>query len=278
MSWEATAYVKSLDACPDGAPLSRGQKLLLFVLADYHNTAHRAAWPSVPTLAGESLTSLAQVKRDLAYAEEHLVIERRHPEKMGRGWTVAYAFLKLDDPDRLQKLLKGAHGEPLFCPEERGSKGAHGEQERGLKGAHGEQERGSKGAHGEQRNKEELRTLEPMNPTATKNSTACAALKTWLAIKQALEQQLPLEEFKLWVRPAYLLKVMPGNSLLIALPPNSRIAEQARARLPALRELAQSMGYAVNLTRYPDEFQREEIAIRYPEFYSQMFGAARQAQ
>src|SRR5437588_12832528 len=121
MSWEATAFVKGLGACPDGAPLSRGQKLLLFCLADYHNTDYRAAWPSVPTLARDSLTSLAQTKRDLAYFEEHKLIRKLLPQKMGRGWTLAYKFVELDAPKDASEPEKGAQGEPLFCAEKRGS-------------------------------------------------------------------------------------------------------------------------------------------------------------
>ena len=122
MSWEATAYVKELRACPDSAPLSRGQKLLAFILADYHNTDNRRAWPSVPTLATESLTSLSQVKRDLAYLQQHFLIRKIHPEKMGRGWVCGYEFVELD------AAKKGVHHHEPFLVAERGSKGVHFEQ------------------------------------------------------------------------------------------------------------------------------------------------------
>ncbi len=141
MSWEATAYVKGLRCCADGAPLSKGQKLLLMVLADYHNPAWHAAWPAVPRLAEEALSSLAQVGRDLAYVELHGVIKRVRPERQGRGQTTTYQFLALD-------VGKGAHGEHLSRSQERCSEGAHGASERC-----------SEGTHGEQRNKEELGTI-----------------------------------------------------------------------------------------------------------------------
>jgi Helix-turn-helix domain len=124
MSWHATAWVKDLRARPDGAALSRGQKLLLFVLADYHNTAQKLAWPSVLTLAAESLLSVSQTKRDLSYLEDHCVIQRCRPERYGKGHLTGYAFLALDDPAMLAQLLaKRVHHEPFSIPHEKGSKG-----------------------------------------------------------------------------------------------------------------------------------------------------------
>jgi hypothetical protein len=121
MSWIASAFVKGLARCPDGAPMSRGQKLLALILADYHNTHRNAAWPSVPTLAEEALTSHAQAKRDLGYLEEHGLIRKLRPEKMGRGWVCAYEFPALNE--------KGAHSEPFFSAAESSSKVAHSNQE-----------------------------------------------------------------------------------------------------------------------------------------------------
>jgi hypothetical protein len=115
MSWQAAAFVKQLARCPDGAPMSRGQKLLALILADYHNTHRNAAWPSVPTLAQEALSSHAQAKRDLSYLEEHGLIRKLRPEKMGRGWVCAYEFPALDE--------KGA--QPFFSAAESSSKVAH---------------------------------------------------------------------------------------------------------------------------------------------------------
>ena len=115
MSWHATAWVKDLQVCPDGTRLSRGQKLLLFVLADYHNTSLKQAWPSVLTLAAEAMLSASQTKRDLRYLEEHLVIERCRPKSHGKGHLNAYRFLALDAPDELSRLLeKGVTMNPFL--------------------------------------------------------------------------------------------------------------------------------------------------------------------
>lgn len=139
MSWEATAYVKDLQACPDGSPLNRGQKLLAFVLADYHNSKYRTAWPSVPTLARESLTSLAQAKRDLSYLEEHFLIRKVRPKKTGRGWVCAYQFMEIDAPKELgakvSERKEGVHHDPLFCAGESGPERVHTDEQNGSERA-----------------------------------------------------------------------------------------------------------------------------------------------
>jgi Helix-turn-helix domain len=109
MSWQAAAYVKALTRCPDGAPISCGQKLLALILGDYHNTNHDAAWPSVPTLAKESLCSLRQAQRYLAYLEEHGVLRKIPPPKSGRGFGCSYQFTALDSAE-------GCHSDTLFTP------------------------------------------------------------------------------------------------------------------------------------------------------------------
>jgi hypothetical protein len=113
-------------------------------------------------MADEALTSLAQIKRDLAYLEEHCVIRKIYPQKSGRGHYCSYVFLELDEPmelkRRLGKIGKGVHGEPFFSQEERGSEGAQIEPERG-----------SKGVHGARRNKEE-----PKSPTTASEQAQSA--------------------------------------------------------------------------------------------------------
>jgi hypothetical protein len=152
MSWQATSYVKALQRCPDGAPMTRGQKLLALVLADYHNSHSCEAWPSIPRLAKEALSSLSQAKRDLAYLEEHNLIRRVLPKKSGRGFGCSYQFIALDSAE-------GVHGEPV-SGEKRGSEGV-------LKGSMVTPEgvqKGSMGSNAIRKSKEhrtiELRTCE----------------------------------------------------------------------------------------------------------------------
>lgn len=89
MSWKATAYVKEL---VEG--LSHTEKLVLFVLADYHNSAKKVAWPSMPVLAAEALMSERNLRRILANLEAKKVILR----VQGRGGkdTTLYCFPVLD--------------------------------------------------------------------------------------------------------------------------------------------------------------------------------------
>jgi hypothetical protein len=262
LSWQATAYVKDLLTCPDGARLSRGQKLLAFTLADYHNTHRHAAWPSIPTLAREALISLAQAKRDLAYLEEHLLIRKVRPEKMGRGWVCAYEFLALDTE---KELVKGVHHEPLFCAQESGSKGAHREQQSGSEGVQ----------KGLTVNNAIRKSKEPEQKESKEQHACGAALKDWFSVKQELENRLPAEQFNLWLRPMYLLKVMSGNVLLLSLPANGRIIQAAckRESSDLLQQTVQQFGYGgFTLTRYPDDYERDRIRDMYPDFYEQMFG------
>lgn len=184
MSWEASGFIKKQLACADGAQMSRGQKLLLLVLADYHDTKRKLAYPSVKTLAEECLSSLAQTKRDLAYLEEHLSILRSR-DGSGRGSNYTYKFVGLDlSIDEARRVLalrsEGVHGEPLFSAAERGSHGAH-------KGFTGAQERGSEGVHGCNGYKEEPKpTAEPMNQKG-----AAGAMATYAQRADGLRDKRP---------------------------------------------------------------------------------------
>lgn len=296
MSWQATAYVKELCVCPDGASLSRGQKLLLFVLADYHNTAHKVAWPSVPRLAEESMASLTQIKRDLSYLEEHCVIARKRPEKYGAGRITGYSFLALDDNSllavRLQKRVQNA---PFFCSEEKGNKRVHGVGEIDPKPVHSNGERGTERVHGGQRNKEEQGTsiqLEPENKEqhtvvidedqaastpSVKNPLVQRALKAWIAAKDQLRDKLGSEEWSRCVRPAMLLKVISGRFLLIALPPNQQIHMAAKQRGEEFRQALARYGFSLaGFTVYPDNWMREQMAKHFPDISDTMLGRHRE--
>jgi hypothetical protein len=104
--------------------------------------------------------------------------------------------------------------------------------------------------------------------TQRESSTANAAMRDSLRAWIHIKNQLPPEE---WLRAAHLLKHM-GKNLLVAIPRSTVLVEQARARLPAVRELAHAIGYEVNLTNYPDECQLERLSREAPDFYAQMYG------
>ena len=88
MSWEAHAHVIQL------TNVTRTEKLLLYALAHYHSNKRDEAWPSVPTLARDSLMSPRQAIRVLDSLEKKgvLVIERR------TGRANVYRFVSNPDP------------------------------------------------------------------------------------------------------------------------------------------------------------------------------------
>lgn len=100
MSWKATAYVKPLKAAPDGTPISRGEKFLLFILADYHNDEQRAAWPSAAALARDALMTLRHVRNLLASLKAKGIVctSQRHSAE-GDFDTNLYHFHALDCGD-----------------------------------------------------------------------------------------------------------------------------------------------------------------------------------
>ncbi len=62
MSWKASAYVKELVFAPNGERLTRSEKLLLLVLADYHDERLNEAWPSVKSWAEDAMMSEQRLK------------------------------------------------------------------------------------------------------------------------------------------------------------------------------------------------------------------------
>lgn len=72
MSWKATAHVKGLERGTNGVKITRAEKLVLFVIADYYNEDMGCAWASRATIARESLTS-----------ERHLVRVTQEMQKKG---------------------------------------------------------------------------------------------------------------------------------------------------------------------------------------------------
>jgi hypothetical protein len=99
VSWKATAYVKGLGR----DRVTAAEKLLLFVLADYHNTATKAAWPSLPLLAGEALISRSTARRLLRSLEEKRLL--RWEKGIGRGVLSVYRFVEVDENE---ELIKGS--------------------------------------------------------------------------------------------------------------------------------------------------------------------------
>jgi len=112
MSWKASAYVKTLVECPNGERISRTEKLVALVLADSHQEkAHAFTFPSVKTIAEDSLMDPRVCRRVLASLERKGVIERQRAQNQGRGQLTFYRFPALDS-----LKPKGGQVVPLSLP------------------------------------------------------------------------------------------------------------------------------------------------------------------
>ena len=101
MSHIANDYVKKLFR----DRVTRRQKLLLWSLADYHNTARRAAWPSLRTLSEESLMDVRECRRVLDELEAAGLIQRIKGGS-GPGDFNEYRLVELDGKDGHMTPLK----------------------------------------------------------------------------------------------------------------------------------------------------------------------------
>lgn len=97
MSAKASAYAKDLVVCPSGERISRGEKLVLIVLADNHqDKSNHFTYPSIDTIAVDALCDRRTCQRHLASLERKGVIARMRPPGYGRGNTIFYFFRALD--------------------------------------------------------------------------------------------------------------------------------------------------------------------------------------
>jgi hypothetical protein len=98
MSARASAYAKGLVVCPNGERISRGEKLVLIVLADNHqDKARHFTYPSLETISEDALCDRRSCQRYLAALESKGVIRRLRPANQGRGMQVFYFFAELDE-------------------------------------------------------------------------------------------------------------------------------------------------------------------------------------
>ncbi len=86
MSWQATAWAK---ATRDHR--SHGEKLILFILADYAHPETWIAWPSIATLSNDAEMSDRNVKRCLHSLEERQFIVRL---QRGNQWRTSEYLLR----------------------------------------------------------------------------------------------------------------------------------------------------------------------------------------
>jgi DNA-binding MarR family transcriptional regulator len=76
LSWKATAFVKSLEqSAKTGKKITRPEKFVLMMMADYHNDAWGYASPSIESLAHDCLYDERQVMRIVSLLEQNGFIE-----------------------------------------------------------------------------------------------------------------------------------------------------------------------------------------------------------
>lgn len=98
MSLKCLSAIKALTHDASGKRLTTPEKLVLFLLADYYNDDRGCAWPSVATLATESLLSERQCYRVLAALEDRKLIAREHRYKDSNEYRILIPGMTLVTP------------------------------------------------------------------------------------------------------------------------------------------------------------------------------------
>lgn len=103
MSWKASAWVKERNHTTTGRRFSHAEKLLLLVLADYHNPEWGYASPSLGRLADEALQSARHARRLLRdLVRDQVLVVEEHYRPDGSRSANRYYFSGLDTlPDTM---------------------------------------------------------------------------------------------------------------------------------------------------------------------------------
>ncbi len=115
MSWRASGYVKELTT-----GLTKGEKLMMLVLADYYSDEEEAAWPSLRRLATECLMTIEgarRIRNSLAH-KGFITVERRERE----DGTFQSSLLRFPQLSNVQKKggtpVLGEGGPPTLVSDE----------------------------------------------------------------------------------------------------------------------------------------------------------------
>jgi Helix-turn-helix domain len=261
--------------------LPRTAKAIAKELAWFADPEGKNTYPSVDTLANRTGFTRRAIQKNLRKLQAMNVI---HPEGSGKGGyklSTHYWF----DVRTLASLKRanGVHGLRL-CTSEKGErhdiKRANGETEKGERGTpeQNEQEERTEDHHAFGAMPIELqeRALKKPSGNATGNGTKAEAVRAWIELKERLRKEMPESEWNLWVKPARLERVMSGDCLLVALPPNRRIIEAARKHKELVHRISRELGYDLaGFKCYADDWEREELAKHYPDIAENMLGKAK---
>lgn len=80
------------------------------------------------------------------------------------------------------------------------------------------------------------------------------AHSAWIRAKESLQRAMPRQDFHSLVGPMRLVTVLPGGGMLLALPPNKRLAERARNFRPNLAAAIENQNYHLaGFSLYPSD-------------------------
>lgn len=97
--------VKEIRFGMNGQPITRTDKLVLLVLADYYCEKTKASWPSLDTLAEECLSSKTSLWRSLGRLEKVGLLK----SQVGRWKEPEYSLLPYGDPPSHSNLKPDSH-------------------------------------------------------------------------------------------------------------------------------------------------------------------------
>lgn len=108
MSWTASGWAKKVIVCPNGKKITRSEKFLLLIIADYFNDQMRAAWVSVATMADDALMTKRMARYVLRSLEKKgVILTTLGGNREGKSSTNRYEFPGLEMG---QPLSHGRHG------------------------------------------------------------------------------------------------------------------------------------------------------------------------
>ena len=112
MSLKAVAYAIDVDKGFDGQPISRTQKLVLLVGANYINPELGWGWASERTFAAKTLLSMRHLRREWRFLEKAGLME--FARGLGSGRVTRFRLVAVvDSPatDRVSPLPDGKRGQ-----------------------------------------------------------------------------------------------------------------------------------------------------------------------
>lgn len=227
-------------------------------LLAHHNRHTGHCWPERRLLAAHCNVSERTIDRALAQLTAWGAIERQQPKGVSSQQyrPTQYVFL-FTLPQFVNSLVDSAVN-PGVTGDEPCDKFAGAVRQNGQEPC--DKIEGPIRKEGKVLNQEKVHKGKSITPDG-------ALMSQWLQIKNELRQQIGEEAYALWVRPMYLLKELSGGTLLLALPPASKIVDAARENRDVLLQAILRHGFkGIGFTRYPGDEEICALAGRSDEW------------